>query len=284
MRECTLAYEKNLVSVVIPTYNRQKTLEASIRSVTSQTYDDIEVLVVDDGSSDGSHELVQQMQRNDSRIRYMKNTMGKGVAGARNTGIRASRGEFIAFNDSDDYFRSDKICKQLSKIQTADFCYGRFKKIVDEKSYMIFPPYNTNDLNGDIYKRLLKNNMVGCPTLMVRHDFLDQIGGFDPEFPALEDYDLALRLAKRGTAVFIEDIILDSDNSAGGISSNVGNDMAANLMLLQKYLPDIIEAGLLNYKVMHTLSYANTLGVQDKVTGIIKHILEQYEMKASGSI
>lgn len=279
-----MAYEKDLVSVVIPTYNRRKTLEASIRSVTAQSHGNIEVLVVDDKSTDGTQELVHRMQSEDSRIRYMTNTLGKGVAGARNTGIRESKGEFIAFNDSDDYFREYKISEQLEQFNDADFCYGRFKKIVDERSYLIFPPQSTEGLNGNIYQKLLKDNMVGCPTLMVRHEFLDQIGGFAPEFPALEDYDLALRLAKHGKAVFVEDIILDSYSSAGGISANVGNYMAASLMLLQKYLPDIIKAKLLDYKVMHILGDANTIGVQDKAADIIKHILEQYYTKTRENI
>ena len=273
-----MAYIKDFVSVVIPTYNRENTLRKSIKSVTKQTYDQIEILVVDDGSTDNTHELVQQMTSEDQRIRYLKNTGAKGVSDARNTGIRAAKGEFIAFNDSDDYFHKDKISKQIEKFGDADFCFGRFEKIIDHKEYVIpSDEYDDTELNGDIYELLLHDNLIGCPTLMVRHALLDKTGGFDTSFPALEDYDMALRLAKNGKAAFVGDVILDSDFTEESISASNGNFVAASIMILQKYLPDIIKAGELEYKVNGILTNAEYWGVKEKTALVISHILSQYE-------
>lgn len=274
----TVAYIKNLVSVVIPTYNREKTLEASIKSVEDQAYDDIEIIVVDDGSTDGTKELVYRLASEDTRIRYMKNRYDKGASGARNTGIRAASGEYIAFNDSDDYFIKDKISKQFNKIRNADFCYGRFIKKIDDETYVIPPlDYKCKDVEGNIYELLLQDNLIGCPTLMARHIFLDRVGEFDTLFPALEDYDFALRLAKNGKAGFVEDIILDSGYSEGSLSTSEGNFIEASLMLLQKYLTDIVKAGLLDYKVSCILSSASRYGKQETAATIIADILRQYE-------
>ena len=273
-----MAYIKNLVSVVIPTYNREKTLEASIKSVEDQTYDDIEIIVVDDGSTDGTEALVQHLSSEDTRIRYLKNSKAEGVSGARNTGIDAAVGEYIAFNDSDDYFRKVKIQKQIEQLQNADFCSCRFNKAVNNKNYIVpSDTYTKDKISGNIYSILLHDNLIGCPTLIVRHDFLDEVGGFDDDFPALEDYDLALRLAKNGKARFVDEVLLESGYSEKGLSASEGNYIEASLMLLQKYLPDMVQAGVLDYKVNDILTCASRYGQQYKAATIIADILRQYE-------
>ena len=100
------------VSIIIPTYNRANVLPASIQSVLQQTDADFELLVIDDGSDDNTDTVVESM--NDARIRYLKMPANKGVAAARNEGIRQAKYDYIAFQDSDDYWMPDKLEKQMT--------------------------------------------------------------------------------------------------------------------------------------------------------------------------
>lgn len=124
MTEETRTSSPPTVSVVIPTYNRERWLPRSIGSVQQQSFADWELLVVDDGSTDGSWAMLQAMAAEDSRIRPMKNLRTKGVSGARNTGIDAARGEFVAFLDSDDEWYTDHLDQSLE-------CFARASGAAD---------------------------------------------------------------------------------------------------------------------------------------------------------
>lgn len=104
---------KDLVSVIIPMYNAEKYIEDTIESVINQTYKNLEIIVVDDNSSDNSSLIIEKLKKIDTRIVYIKLNENKGVANARNTGINISNGRFIAFVDSDDMWKKDKVEKQL---------------------------------------------------------------------------------------------------------------------------------------------------------------------------
>lgn len=225
-------YTKNLVSVVIPTYNRAAVIEPSIRSVMSQTYDDIEIIVSNDKSTDDTSTLIKAMAKEDDRIKYIVNQGEKGASGARNAGIMAASGEFIAFQDSDTTYVSDKIGKQVSALREnpdRGFCYSRFRQWNGAGRSEVFPPENMDDvsLSGDIFSQLMYSNLIGCPTLIIRHDLLDEVGGFDTNLKALEDYDLAIRLGKVSKASFIGDILLDADYSEGSVNQNPANYLSA---------------------------------------------------------
>jgi len=110
--------EKNpTVSVIISTYNRAHLIGRAIQSVLNQTYQDFEVIVVDDGSTDNTEEIVKSF--NDPRIRYIRHEKNKGAAAARNTGIKAARGKYIAFQDSDDEWLPEKLEKQMKVFENA---------------------------------------------------------------------------------------------------------------------------------------------------------------------
>lgn len=110
------------VSIIIPTYNRSKTIKRSINSVLYQTYDDFEIIVIDDGSSDGTDKVIKEF--NDSRIKYVRHELNRGASAARNTGIKLSRGKYIAFQDSDDVWVPDKLEKQMNVFKSSENNFG----------------------------------------------------------------------------------------------------------------------------------------------------------------
>ena len=112
--------EKPTVSIIIPTYNRAHLIDRSIQSVLNQTYQDFELIVVDDGSTDNTEDIIRQFQEKDKRIKYIKHDKNKGGSAARNTGIKNSRGEYIAFQDSDDEWFPEKLEKQIEIIECTD--------------------------------------------------------------------------------------------------------------------------------------------------------------------
>ena len=133
------------VSVVIPTYNRSHLLQLTLQSVEEQTFKDLEIIVVDDGSKDNSREVIRQLQKHDNRIVYIYQ-VNQGASAARNTGIRNSHGKYIAFLDSDDLWKPAKIEKQLIAFNA--------NKDVD----VVYVNYINVDINGNTLKYNVVND------------------------------------------------------------------------------------------------------------------------------
>jgi len=228
------------VSVIIPTYNRAHLVGRAIRSVLNQTYQDFEIIVVDDGSTDNTEEVVKSF--NDPRIRYIRHEENRGGSAARNTGIRAARGEYIAFLDSDDEWLPKKLEKQLQKFsqvgrQVAAVYVGReWRDCQREKTVRVFVPR----FRGRIFKYLLMENVVGsCTDVMVRKACLEEVGLFDERLPARQDIDLWIRLAKKYEFDFIPEILSIRCLHDDRISADSNRRLRGYEMLLEKYRPDI---------------------------------------------
>lgn len=187
-----------LVSIVIPTYNRRHFLADAIESCLAQTYKPIEIIIVDDGSSDGSADYIRANYGDRARLITQAN-QGPGIA--RNRGIKASRGEFIHFLDADDQLRQDKIAIGIEAFRRhpeVSVLYTHFQFVApDGKTPLETPPFES--YSEDVYCELLRQ--TGCRILtsssMFRSDALREVGGFadDEEFRSAEDWDLFLRLA-----------------------------------------------------------------------------------------
>lgn len=188
---------KPLVSVIIPTYNRAHLLGRAIGSVLSQTYQDFELIVVDDASTDGTENIVNKFS--DLRIRYIRHERNMGGSTARNTGIREAHGQFIAFQDSDDEWLWGKLKKQ---IETFDSCnhdvgvvYTGFLRW-ECQSAVYIPGLQIQTKEGDISEQILSGNFVSTQTLMVRKGVLEEAGFFDEQLPRFQDWELVIRLAQ----------------------------------------------------------------------------------------
>ena len=205
---------KNLpdVSVVIPNYNGAQFLEACLRSVFEQSVANIEIIVVDDGSTDNSRELVTGLAASEPRLRLIEKTNG-GVASARNRGIREARAAWIAFLDSDDVWHPRKLEWQLSLLDTRSECALCFSAFTfwdasgceaDAQFAATVPPTTSKaaideEFSGYIYHLLLRDVYVWTSTVLVSRAALDQVGHFREDLPIGEDYDLWLRLASKFT-------------------------------------------------------------------------------------
>lgn len=190
------------VSVIIPTYNREHTIGLAIRSVLEQTFQDFEIIVVDDNSTDGTRGIIEGFR--DPRIRYLRHEQNRGAAGARNTGISGARGDYLAFLDSDDEWLPHKLDEQISLLGDLSAGWGLtcsgFFLVVNgcEREYIpaCVPSW---------FRRLhWICDLSPGTTLVVRRECLARVGLLDEELPRLEDWDWLLRLSKLYKLVVVE--------------------------------------------------------------------------------
>ena len=172
--------EKDGVSVIIPTYNRAELLERSVKSVQEQTYKKWEIIVVDDGSTDNTEDIIKKL--NDVRVRYIKNEKNMGAAASRNRGAEFAKYDYIAFQDSDDVWRIDKLEKQMAYMHQStdyDMVYCSFLKHYSNGGSLVVPNNQIGEWEGDMYATLLVNNVIGTPTVLIRRNVFLECGGFD---------------------------------------------------------------------------------------------------------
>lgn len=201
-----------MISVVIPTYNRSGFLEHAVRSVLEQTLPPAELLIIDDGSTDNTRELVAGLREESAvPILYHYRENG-GAAAARNFGIRMSSEKFIAFLDSDDCWLPRKLEKQYEAMcsrphylisHTREIWYRNGKRVNQKKKHD--PPH------GDIFKSSLRMCMVGMSTVMVDRKCFERFGCFDEQLPCCEDYDLWLRMSCRIPFLRVDEALISKD-------------------------------------------------------------------------
>ncbi len=234
--------KKPRVSVIIPTYNRAHLIERAIQTVLSQTYQDLEIIVVDDGSSDNTEEVVMTLK--DERIRYIRHEENKGAPAARNTGIQAAKGDYIAFQDSDDEWLPQKLEKQMKVFETVSakvgVVYTGFLRIENDKKEYI-PYLWVTKKEGDIHKELLKGSFITTPAILVRKECFKKAGMFDERLPRLQDWELVLRLSKYYDFKFIDEPLLKSPYMTDSISSSEKARIKALKLILSKHLDNFME-------------------------------------------
>ena len=210
-----------LISIIIPTYNREAYIKESLLSVLNQTYKNIEVIVVDDASSDNTEDVVKKL--NDPRIRYYKLDKNGGAGRARNKGVAIANGNIIAFHDSDDTCMADRIEKQYSYL-CENKEYGLvYSKIMVKKgeAYAAFPTDSMKDrLEGDIHHYLMEYNTVDCPTIMMYKHLFNEVGGFNETYPNLEDWEFIIRVSKNSKIGYISDPLILSVLLDDGLSAD----------------------------------------------------------------
>lgn len=224
-----------LVSVIIPLYNRENTIQRAVDSVLNQTYSNIEVLVVDDGSTDNSVEMLKKYH-NDNRVKIFCQESNQGANAARNRGIREAKGEYIAFHDSDDAWVPDKLEKQLKCMETEnyDVCFSSFKRFFTNSSQIV--PDISEQLSSTVVRERLKaGNVVGTPTLVIHRDVVKTVGMFDEEMPRLQDYEFAIRIAKKFDFGFVNEPLVIEYQTEGCISLNQESLHRAYALLLKKH-------------------------------------------------
>ena len=190
------------VSVILPTMDRWGLLTRALASVLAQEDVDLEVLVIDDGSSDGTPTRLGAI--GDPRLRVLVQESNQGVARARNRGIGEARGEWVAFLDDDDFWAPTCLREHLRSIADAGagWGYGAAISVGPDRPSRVMMPAPADELEDG----LLQHNLVGPPsTVTVRRDLLDEIGGFDERLSVIADWDLWVQLSRRAPAALCED-------------------------------------------------------------------------------
>lgn len=205
-----------LVSIVIPTYKNRGGLTVSVDSALKQTYSNIEIIVVDDNNPESSERAstskLMEQYSDSSQVHYICHEVNKNGAAARNTGIKASKGEYIAFLDDDDEFLPDKITKQMDFLNAHleyDAVYN-FSYVNDKKETIT--PY-TGDASIPL---LMCRTKMFTPALMFRKDALEHIGGFNESFRRHQDYEILLKFFNNGYKIGCLEEYLTSVHSLGG--------------------------------------------------------------------
>lgn len=194
-----------LISVIIPTYNRAPLVKEAVDSVMAQTFKEWELVVVDDGSTDGTGALLEPYGL---RLRYIWSGH-RGVSAARNLGIRVTSGEWVAFLDSDDLWLPKKLERQMEILrrdpETA-LCYT--DEIWIRNGRRVNPGKRHKKHSGWVFERCLPLCLISPSSAVIRREVLREVGGFDEGLPACEDYDLWLRITLRHPVIFLEEKLI----------------------------------------------------------------------------
>ena len=200
---------RNVISVIIPTYNRANTIERSAKSVLNQTYKDLELIIVDDCSSDNTEEIVANLAEHDDRVCYIRHEKNKGACAARNAGIDAARGEYIAFQDSDDVWRPEKLEKQIEVLQKyeADICYCRIQQHNYSSSGNCYYPNGLQEGTVD-YEKFLSGFHASTQTLLAKAEVFRE-HRFDKNLKMLQDFDWCIRAGKNYVVAYTDEVLAD---------------------------------------------------------------------------
>ncbi|MEH1768284.1 glycosyltransferase [Nostoc sp.] len=221
------------ISVIIPAYNSENTIRQTIQSVLNQTFTNLELIVINDGSQDSTLEVVRQFQ--DSRIKVFSYANAGGNV-SRNRGLKHAVGEFVSFLDADDLWTPDKLRSQLKALQgnvTAKVAYG-WTDYIDTDGKFLLSGKRIN-LNGNVYEELLLNNFLenGSNPLICKKALIT-LGGFDESLKAAQDWDMWLRLASKFDFICVPSVQILYRISANSVSSNLARQEKSCLQVLAR--------------------------------------------------
>ena len=237
----------NTISVIIPVYNGEKTIIETLKSVLQQTFSDIEIIIINDGSTDSTLEILSSIS--DIRIKVLSYD-NAGLAASRNRGIFQATGRYISFIDADDLWTPDKLeaqLKALHQFPQAAVAYSWTDYIdVDGK---ILRPGKRTVANGNVFTQLLQSNLLenGSNPLINRQVF-DNVGGFDESLFAAEDWDMWLRLAANYEFACVQKPQILYRVSATSMSTNLRRQEAASLQVIERAFKNEKAASLQHLK------------------------------------
>jgi len=192
------------VSVIIPTYNRADLLPRAIDSVLNQTYQDFELIIVNDGSIDNTEDIVKRFQKKDKRIQYIKYDKNRGPSEARNTGMKIAKGKYVAFLDSDDEWLENKLEKQLDVFKNPQInvvtCWAYWVNEIKNKTSIYTVPYFDDPL-----PYILKENYIlSSPSgVILKKNVIEKIGFFDSSLRIAQDWDYWMRIIENGYNFYV---------------------------------------------------------------------------------
>ncbi|MFM7202891.1 MAG: glycosyltransferase family 2 protein [Myxococcota bacterium] len=222
------------ISVVIPTYNRATYLPLSVQSVLAQDVPVLEILIVDDGSTDNTAAVVAELE---GPIRYLPQK-NAGPATARNHGIREAKGEWVAFLDSDDLWELGKLRRQL-ELASTDTRIGMVHgaaRIIDKEGKLTGELWTKPDYRGACFEKLSIANGVNASSVLVKRSLLEHVGGYDTQFAALENWELWLRLSLHCHFAYSEQPLSRYRIHGGNLIKDLSRTRRAYELLLKKHM------------------------------------------------
>lgn len=256
-----------LVSVIIPTYNRIATLPRSIDSVLNQTFANLELIVVDDGSTDGTQEYVRGLS--DARVRYVRGDGNRGPAAARNLGVRLAQGEYIAFQDSDDEWHADKLEKQMPILldtrQDNGMVYCEFARYHGQRKQEVVPSKRipANCKQGNIQPVLLLQPLIGTPTMVIKKKYFIQAGGFNEGLKTFEDYEFTVRFSQCHRIGFVEEPLVKVNDLPDSIDKRYADRIRTQAYIVREMIGPLREHGILWDKLSAVQEAAEHLKCHD---------------------
>ena len=248
-------------------------------SVLSQDYRYLELIVVDDGSTDETGQIVNAYK--DDRICYIRTSVNRGAAAACNLGISCASGDFITFQNSNSVWRQGKLRKELEKFSDVSMdtvvVYHSMVRKTSEGKYKEIPDSSVvlGERSGRLFDQLLKRDFIKLPAVCIRRSGLvgvDGIGIFDDTIPDLEDYDLILRIARRYRIDYINEILADTYYIEDGVNCDMFRRVKSNCLIMKKYKEDMRRIGIYEEK----LRYLRELGKITHTERLIQEMIERY--------
>ncbi|MBP1698711.1 MAG: glycosyl transferase, family [Deltaproteobacteria bacterium] len=225
------------VSVIIPTYNRLPMLKEAVDSVLAQDFEDMELMVVDDGSTDGTAE---EIRRYGGRVKLLEHSVNKGVSAARNKGILQARGKYIAFLDSDDLWVKGKLKIQVTFLDDNPhypLCYT--DEIWIRKGKRVNPMLKHAKYSGWIFEKCLPLCIISPSSVMMKKTLFTKVGLFDEALPVCEDYDFWLRVSARFPIFFINrKLIIKRGGHPDQLSQRLWGNDRYRVIALEKLLSE----------------------------------------------
>lgn len=267
MTDTATGSDRPLVSVIIPAYNRASVVSRAIDSALAQTVEDIEVIVVDDGSTDDTEAVVAGYD--DDRVRYLGHDHNRGRSAARNTGIDAARGEYVAFLDSDDRWLPHKLQRQLDRLPRCSsewvgvYCEfltpapSRFGEAIDWLSRNVFANPAVREGGRELAREILTMNVLMGPgsTLLVRRNALEGLR-FDDGLVDHEDWDFVLQLLDRGKIAHVDEPLVVVPESGGDPPAETLAEAKRRFLDRQADRIDAFEADGTEIRSIHRVSVA----------------------------
>ena len=248
------------ISVIIPTYNRKKTLARAIQSVINQSFSPFEILIIDDGSNDGTEEWVKENFQNIKYI-YQNN---HGVSSARNVGIENAYGDWVAFLDSDDEWIPNKLYEQVKSIESnPKMKFFHTNEIWIRNGVRVNQMKKHKKYGGYIFEKCLDICRVSPSSVLIQKEVFDNIGVFDESLRVCEDYDLWLRITSKYPVVFLDEPLIYKYGGHADQLSKVNDGIESyRIQSLEK----IIKSGSLNdeQKVKAVNALVNKMKIYSK--------------------
>lgn len=233
------------ISVILPAYNRADSIQVAVESVLRQTWQDFELIIVDDCSTDGTVDAIQAMT--DPRIKCLSTPQNMGPSGARNTGLHAASGDWVAFQDSDDEWLPEKLAQQMARLEARGmvdigaYCGMVIVGLPDQAQTggrtqaRYHPDTGVKNVEGDLSTTLMHHSLISTQTLMARRETLLKIDGFDEALPALVDWECVIRLSLEGSFAFVDTPLVLQNFSQNSVTKDRWRRAEARRRILETH-------------------------------------------------